>query len=128
MKLTWRDIITTLVGLVGGAVVYAKINEYSWALIASWRSSVAVLALVALVMFAFSGFSFANRSILNVAEIFAGVVMGLLALVGMFVTSSFLFYSLAIVMGAIWLVDTARHARHSMIEGSTTLHPHAPIH
>jgi len=129
MKLTWRDIVTAALAVAGGAVVYAKFYDYSWAMIGSWRSSVAVLAIAGLAMFAFSGFDFANRSILNIGEIFLGIVAIGLALTGMVVASEPVFYSFAAILGILWLVDTARHARHSLLhEGTTSFHRHVPVH
>jgi hypothetical protein len=132
MKLSWKDTINTLLAIGGGTIVYAKFYSYTWAVITSWRSAVAVLAVTGLLMFAFSSFNFANRSMLNVSEMVLGVVAIGLAIVGVIVTSQFVFYSLAIVLGVEWLVDTARHARHSWIGdegyGTTTFHHHAHVH
>lgn len=132
MKLSWRDIVTTLLALAGGAVVYAKFYDYSWAVIGSWRSAVAVLAAIGVLMFAFSAFDFANRSILNIGEMVVGVAAIGLAVTGMIFASSTVFYSLAVALGVLWLVDTARHARHSWIGdegmGTTTFHHHAHVH
>ena len=132
MKLSWRDIVTTILALAGGAVVYAKFYNYSWALIGSWRSAVAVLAGIGVLMFAFSAFDFANRSILNVSEMLTGIVAIGLAITGMIATSEPIFYILAVLLGVLWLVDTARHARHSWIGdegiGTTTFHRHAHVH
>jgi hypothetical protein len=128
MKLTWKDVITTLIVIGGGAVVYAKYYNYSWAVVGSWRSAVAVLALGGILMFAFSSFNFANRSTLNVGEMVVGALAIVLAVVGMIVTRQSLFYSLAVVLGVFWLVDTARHVRHSVIgHGSTTFHHHVAL-
>lgn len=128
MKLTWKDMVTTLLVMTCGAIVYAKFYSYSWAGIQSWRSAVAALAVVGLLMFAFSSFNFSNRSILNTGEMVFGIVAFGLAVFGMIMTSSFAFYSLASVLGALWLVDTARHARHSMLSEETIFHHHAPVH
>ncbi|MFA5004383.1 MAG: hypothetical protein WC498_03875 [Candidatus Saccharimonadales bacterium] len=122
MKLNWKDIITTLVALAGGSIVYAKFYDYPWAVIGSWRSAVAVLAGTGLVMALFSRFDFSNFSFLNVGEMVFGIAAVGLAAVGIFMTSSFIFYSLASVLGALWLVDTARHAAHSL-DGGHTYHP-----
>jgi hypothetical protein len=131
MKLSWRDFVNTLLAVGGGAIVYAKFYDYSWSVISSWRSAVAVLAGTSLVMMLVSGFKFANRSILNVTEMLLGSLAIVLAVVGMIMTSEFVFYSLAGVMGVVWLLDTARHARHSWIGdegyGTTTFH-HAHSH
>lgn len=132
MKLSWRDFVITLLAVAGGAVVYAKFYDYSWAVIGSWRSAVVVLAGIGVLMFAFSAFNFANRSILNIGEMLVGVIAIGLTLTGMIATSSPIFYILAVTLGVLWLVDTARHARHSWIgdegAGTTTFHRHAHVH
>ena len=131
MKLSWKDSITTLALIFGALITYAKFYSFSWAVIGSWRSSVAVVALAGLIMFAFSSFNFANRSILNIAEMVMGLAAIVLAITGVIMHSSFVFYALAIVLGVEWLVDTARHIRHSYIdteETNTFHHHHAHAH
>jgi|SRR3989344_6920648 len=132
MKLSWRDFVTALLAIAGGAIVYAKFYNYSWAVIGSWRSAVAVLAGIGVLMFAFSAFNFANHSILNIGEMLVGLIAIGLALTGMIATSSPIFYILAVTLGVLWLVDTTRHARHSWIGdegvGTTTFHRHAHVH
>ena len=128
MKLSWRDVITTAFVITGGAVVWAKFYEYSWALIGSWRSAVAVLGGLGLGVLLATGFDTENRSWLNIGEMIFGLVAAGLVLVGVIVTSSFLFYSLAVILGALWLVSTARHIRHSIMNDDTTTHHHAPVH
>lgn len=129
MKLSWKDLVTTILAILGGAVVYAKIYDYPWAVIGSWRSATMVMAVIGLAILAYSNFNFANRSILNVAEMLFGVVALGLAVVGSIVASEPVFYSLAAILGTAWLVDTARHARHSMMgEDSAVFHRHAPSH
>lgn len=129
MKLTWKDIITTLLVILGGSVVYAKYYSYSWALIGSWRGAVGTIAVIGLVMFLFSSFNFANRSVLNIGEMLLILAAVGLTIAGLIVTSEALFYTLAAVLGVLWLVDTARHARHSLIGGGTpSIHHHATAH
>lgn len=129
MKLSWRDFATTLLAVAGGAVVWAKFYDYSWAVIGSWRSAVAVLAAIGLLAFAFSAFSFANHSAVNVGQMLVGGAAVVLAVVGMIVTSSALFYILATTLAVLWLADTTRHAWHSWVEeedtDTTPFHPHA---
>jgi hypothetical protein len=129
MKLSWRNIVTTLLAGGGAALVYAKYYDYSWAVIGSWRSAVAALAGVGAVMFLFSAFDFRNFSILGVTEMLGGLAALGLAVAGVIVTSSVLFYTLAGVLGALWLVDTARDTWHSLVNNeATTFHHHAPVH
>ncbi len=129
MKLSWRDAVTAVLVISGAAIVYAKFYEYSWAVIGSWRSAVAVLAGLGLVMLLVTGFDTENKSWLNIGEMVFGLVAAGLAVIGMIVTSSFVFYSLASVLGALWIVSTARHIRHSLLHDDTTsFHHHAPVH
>lgn len=130
MKLTWRDIITTLLALTGGAVVYAKFYQYSWALIGSWRSAVMALAAVGLAMLLVTGFDTENQSWLNIGEMIFGIIAAGLIITGVFVASSFVFYSLTIILGALYAVSTARHIRHSILHDGTTssFHHHVPAH
>lgn len=127
MKLSWTDLVTTLFVLSGGAVVYAKFYNYSWAVIGSWRSATAVLAGLGLGMFAFSRFNFRNFSLLNMGELLVAAVAIGLAITAMIVTSEPMFYILASMLGALWLVDTARHFYHNLVDTSTFGH-HVPVH
>jgi len=128
MKLSWRDLVNTLLAVAGGSIVYAKYYSYSWAGIGSWRGAVAWLAVIGLVMFMLSRFDYANRSILNVGEMVFGLAAVILMIAGVIMTSQAVFYSLATVLGVMWLVDTARHTRHSIEGGgTTTIHHPAPV-
>lgn len=132
MKLSWRDFVTTLLAVAGGAVVYAKFYEFPWAVIGSWRSAVAVLAGIGVLGLALSAFSFANRSALNVGQMLLIGAALVLAIIGMAVTSSAIFYILATILGILWLVNTTRHAWHSWVEeedmDSPTFHTHGHVH
>ncbi len=127
MRLSWRDIVTTALAIFGGVIVYAKFFDFNWAIIDNWRNSVAVLAITGLAMFVASGFNFANYSILNITEMVLGLAAIVVAVWGIVAVSAPLFYVLAGVLAALWVVDTARHVYHSVEGESTTLH-HLPIH
>lgn len=128
MKLSWRDLINTALAIFGGAIVYAKFYDYSWAVIGSWRSAVAVIGITGLVMALLSGFDLANYSILNIVEMILGAAAIVLGVWGVLVASSVIFYALAGTLGALWLIDTARHAYHSLSGASTTTYHHQPVH
>lgn len=121
--LTWRDLITTLLAIVGGMIVYAKSYNLNWAIIGSWRSAVAALGVTGIIMTLVSGFDVANRSILNITEIILGLVAIAVGVFGVFIASPTLFYILAGLIGMLWLIDTSRHIRNSITEdGTTTYH------
>lgn len=129
MRLSWKDLVTTALFVFGAAIVYAKFYDFSWAVIESWRSAVMVLAAMGIGMFAFSSFDFDNLSVLNVGEMIVGLAAIGLAIVGSFMASEFVFYSLAILLGAFWLSDTTRHMRHSLMnDDNPTYHHHMPVH
>ncbi len=131
MKLSWRDIVTTLLAVGGVAIVWAKYYSFSWAMLGSWRSTTTIMALAGLLLFAFTNFDFNNYSIANVAEMVLGGIALVLAIWGMTVVNHAVFYSLATTLGITWLIDIARHIRHSTIQsgtqGSSTTHA-APVH
>lgn len=46
MKLSWRDVLTSILAIAGAIVVFAKLQSYSWWLIGSWRSALAVVGAI----------------------------------------------------------------------------------
>jgi hypothetical protein len=114
MKLTWKDIVTTLLAAGGAALVWAKFYEYNWAVVGSWRSAVAVLAGLGLGMCIFSNYQAEFRNRVDTGEMVLGIAAAVMAVVGMVVTSSIIFYALAGVIGTLWLVSTFRHVWHSL--------------
>ena len=128
MKFSWRDIAVTLLAIAGGAIFWAKAYSYSWAVIGSWRSSVAVLALIGVLMTVFSGFDYRNLSVLNMTEMVFWAAGAVLAIVGMTGTNDTLFYSLGTIMGIVWFMDTGRHIGHSLLGSGKSGAHHAPVH
>lgn len=120
-KLSWRDLITTLLAIAGGVLVFAKFENYSWAVIGSWRSAVAVLGVLGIALCLTAAGDLENKSWLNRGEIVLSLIAAGLAVVGVIVSSAFFFYATAITLGVLWLVSTARHIYHSIEE--PTHHP-----
>ena len=114
MKLSWRDIATAALFVLGVAVVFAKIYGFSWLILDSWNSAVAVLAVIGLGMVAINGFDLTNRSWRNMTEVAIGVVAGIMAVIGLVVESSFIFYSVATLMAIAWAISVVSHAQHSL--------------
>ncbi len=114
MKLSWRDIATAALFVLGVVVVFVKIYGLSWVMLDSWNSAVAVLAVLGLGMVAINGFDLANRSWRNLTEIAIGIVAGIVAAIGLVVSSPVIFYSVAILIGSGWVISVASHVQHSM--------------
>lgn len=52
MKLSWRDTLAAMLAVLGGVVVFAKLNSYSWWLIGSWKGALGVVAVIGLAILA----------------------------------------------------------------------------
>lgn len=132
MKLTWRDIVTTLIVIGGAIVVYAMYNNYSWMGLENWRDGIAAITVGGLIILLLSNFDFSNRSTLNVSEIVVGAIAVILAIAGILIGTQSFFFSLSLVVGILWALDTARHIRHSWLDrdthGSSLIHRHAHVH
>ena len=132
MKLSWRDIFTSIIVVGGGLIVWSKYYNYNWPLIGSWRNATAVLSLAFLIFYFFTNFDFNNFSVANTLEMILGAIAIVLAVWGITVTSSIAFYYLSLTFGIVWLIDILRHLRHSLMEsghsssGNTT--NIAPLH
>ena len=48
MQYTWRDLLATLLTLLGAVVVFARLESYSWWLIGSWKGALGVIATIGL--------------------------------------------------------------------------------
>lgn len=114
MKLSWRDIATAALFVLGVVVVFVKIYGFSWMILDSWNSAVAVLAVIGLAMVAINGFDMANRSWRNLTEIAIAIVAGIMAAIGLIVASPFIFYGVAVLIAAGWVISIVSHAQHSM--------------
>jgi uncharacterized membrane protein HdeD (DUF308 family) len=114
MKLSWRDVATAALFVLGAAVVFAKIYGLSWMVLGSWPSAVAVLAIIGLAMVAINGFDMANRNWRNLTEIAIGVIAGIIAIIGLIVESPFIFYSVAVLLTVGWVISIVSHVQHSM--------------
>ena len=119
MKLSWKDVATTAFLLAGGAVVYAKFYDYSWAFIGSWRGAAAVLGALGLGLL-LSSIDYEDSANNSVAEILVGLVGLSVAAIGIIVASEMLFYVAASILGVYWLADISRHVWHSMGHGDDT--------
>ena len=120
MKLSWRDIATAALFVLGVVVVFVKIYGFSWMILDSWNSAVAVLAVIGLAMVAINGFDMANRSWRNLTEITISIVAGIIAVIGLIVESPLIFYSVAVLIAVGWVISIVSHTQHSMADSQVT--------
>jgi len=48
MKLSWRDTLAGCFVTLGGLIVFAKLESYSWWLLGSWKGALGVVAVIGL--------------------------------------------------------------------------------
>lgn len=52
MRLSWRDMLAALLLTLGGVVVFAKLQSYSWWLLGSWKGALGVVGVIGLAIMA----------------------------------------------------------------------------
>ncbi len=110
MKLSWKDILTTLFAIVVGVALYAKIREYDWAFIGSWRTAIASTGVLGLLMATFDEEDFTHFNAWGAIEwILAAAGVGLVV-AGLIVASKVLFVILAADVLVLWATSVTRHA------------------
>jgi membrane-bound ClpP family serine protease len=120
MNLSWRDYASAILAVLGGAVVFAKIQGYSWALIGSWKGAVATLGVIGLLMLLLNVAEMSDlRNWVNWSEALLWILAAAFIVTGLFVASEAMFYSAAIALGVAWLEALSRH----IVNSATHHHP-----
>ena len=111
MKTTFRDVIAAILAVVGGVVMFAKLQSYNWWLIGSWRGALGVLAVL--------GLGILLTNIVEVVRMEDGAAVGEFALwavaaavtvVSLVVaTTQAEFIWSGIAIGVAWLAQLSRH-------------------
>ena len=130
MRLTWRDGVATLLGLLGAIVVVAVIAGWDWPLLGSYRAGVVALAAIGVPMCLIGAYPFWDSvafreprlifrdPFLTVAAML-GFVAATVLVIGLVTGTKLLFMTLAALMGVLWLVATVRHAVEAAPRGTT---------
>ena len=127
MRLSWKDLAGTLLVGAGFAAVWARLYDYTWWFVGSYRGAMAAIGVLGLVMLAINVSElFDTENWANFGESVLWIGAAALVATGLFVASKGLFLSAAIVMGVIWLTSLVRHMWHSYHD--TTVPPYATVH
>lgn len=109
MKLSWRDLFTTIFAIAIAVVLVAKLRSYDWRFLETWKSAVGVLGVGGLLMVLFDEADFTK---LNYWSAFEGLIVltgiGLFT-AGLLVASKTLFVILAADIFVFWLASVTRH-------------------
>lgn len=125
VKLSWRDMVNTVLGIAGAIILYAGIKHYSWWLVDSWRGAVLAMGVIGAAMSGISARDIENKSILNRVEVWLGSFAVLVVIAGLISGMEWLGVTLAITIGVLWLISTARHTRHSLMRDGFRMHHHS---
>lgn len=122
MKLSWRDIVVTVLAIVVGLVLVAKLQSYDWAFIGSWKGAAGTLGVLGGLMVIFDEADFLRINTWGAIEgILALVGIGLL-IAGLLVASKTLFVLLAVDLLALWFTSLTRHGfSHEPTESRGTM-------
>jgi len=110
MKLSWKDITTTLIAIVVAVALFAKIKEYNWQFIGSWRTAIGSVGFLGLLMATFDEEDFTHFNAWGVIEWTLAVAAIGLVVAGLIVASKVLVVLLAADVLALWFTSIVRHA------------------
>lgn len=107
---SWKDILTTLVAIVVGVALFAKIKEYNWTFLGSWRTAVGSMGVLGLLMATVDEEDFTHFNAWGFMEWTLAVAGVGLVVAGLIVASKVLFVILAADVLALWVMSLLRHA------------------
>lgn len=123
MKISWRDIAAAVLAIIGGVVVFAKEQSYSWWLIGSWKGALGVVAVLGLAILALYSVDWAeNGSPVVLSEILLWTLAGLVTLGSLLATTTeaeFIWSSSLI--GLAWATQLSSHVWSSTHRHTTHL-------
>ncbi len=111
MKTYWKDIVSSVLVVLGAVVVFAKLQAYSWWLLGSWGGALAVISVIGLAILATNAVEIAKlldmTSFLEACLWMATITV---AVVGLFSNTTRLeFIWTAALIGVSWLAQFSRH-------------------
>ncbi|PJE65521.1 hypothetical protein COU91_01250 [Candidatus Saccharibacteria bacterium CG10_big_fil_rev_8_21_14_0_10_47_8] len=121
-KFSWKDLFTTAIAIVIGVVLVAKIRDYDWAFIGSWRTAVASTGFLGLLMATFDEEDFTHFNTWGAVEWTLALAGVGLVVAGLIVASEVLFVILAADVLILWVASVIRHA----FSRETTVHGRFP--
>ena len=114
MNLSWRDMLTTVLAIIGGVEVFARIQALNWPLIGSYKSALVVLGVIGLLMLALNITElFDADNWVNWGEAVLWIAAAIVIVIGMFAASQPLFYIAAAILAVTWIAMLARHSWHT---------------
>ncbi|HET9174603.1 MAG TPA: hypothetical protein VFN56_05005 [Candidatus Saccharimonadales bacterium] len=115
MSLSWKDILNTVLAAAGVTLVWARLHDYTWWLIGSWKGAMATLGALGLVLLVVNMSEMADLdNWFNFGESLLWVATAAVIVTGLFTASEALFITAAIMLGVLYAGILGRHVYHSM--------------
>lgn len=129
-KLSWRDVLASALAILGGIVVFAKLESYSWWLIGSWKGAIGVISVIGLaIAVTYIVDWFHNETMAPLGEMVLWLVAATIAIGSLFTGTATKaeFVSAAVLIAIAWLVQLGAHTWDSTHDhtGHTSHFAHA---
>lgn len=109
MKMSWRDIFSTIFAIAVAVVLTAKLRSYDWAFLGSWKGAIGALGVLGLMALLVDESDFSRLNTWGALEgVVALVGVGFLV-AGLIVASKTMFVALAISILTFWFLSLLRH-------------------
>ncbi len=122
-NLSWKDLFTTAIAIVIGVVLVAKIREYNWAFIDSWRTAIAGVGILGLLVATVDEKDFTHFNAWGFMEWTLTLVGIGLVVAGLIVASKVLFVILAADVLTLWAASIIRHTFVRETTETKGMHP-----
>jgi hypothetical protein len=115
MKLSWKDIATTVLAIAIAVLMVAKLRSYNWdfwgaGLLDTWKSAAATIGVLGLGVLGFAAYDVDSNSNWTLFEVVLGLAVIGLMVTGLMMTSRLVFVALGAVSLVLWAVSTSRHS------------------
>lgn len=116
MKTVYRDSISAVLAVMGGVIVFAKLNAFTWWLIGSWTGALGVLAVIGLAILLTNVVElFKMEDGPAVAEFGLWLIAATVTVASLFaITNKAEFLWSGGFIGLAWLTQTTRHIWRSL--------------
>ncbi|TMD14761.1 MAG: hypothetical protein E6I96_08670 [Chloroflexi bacterium] len=118
----FRDVWATILTAVGLTLALSVTQGWTWPLLGDARAGIIALGVVGLAVCGSSGWAaigFSAKDPLMITAIFAGVVLLVAGVIGLFANTMPYLVVMMVATAAIWLVATTRH----LVEGGFDARP-----
>ncbi len=111
-KLSWRDVLASVLAIFGGIVVFAKLQSYSWWLIGSWKGAIGVISVIGVAIAATYLIDwFHNETMAPLGEMVLWLAAATVAIGSLFTGAATKaeFVSVGALTGIAWLAQLGAH-------------------